>query len=303
MKHDNRLVFLFGPTAVGKTELALRLARRKGEIISVDSMQVYQGFECGTAKPTAEQMKEIRHHLVSIVPPEYRFSAGDFKRLATKAISDIYARGKIPLLVGGTGLYFRALEYDLHDGPVANLELRETLYREEEKEPGLLYKRLLQVDSDTAQTLHLRDLVRVVRALEVYYESGIKQSDLIRKKNEKRYTILKVGITLERELLYRRIEERCRRMVECGLAEETYSLLQKGHTEKLPSMKGLGYSHFLQYFKGCYSYDEVFRLFIRDTRRYAKRQLTWFRKEEGASWYGPDDSKSIREKVEAFLNG
>lgn len=297
---NTRIVFIFGPTGVGKTDLAVEVAEGIGEIISVDSMQVYKGLECGTSKPGSGHMKRVKHHLVSCVPPDFRFSAGDFKRLAGEAISGIFNRGKVPILVGGTGLYFRALEYNLIDAPQADLRLRESLYGEEVMK-GVLYNKLSEIDPETAHILHPNDLVRIVRALEVYYLSGMKFSEYIKKGNRKRYNTLKIGINMNRDILYRRLELRCLKMTECGLAEEVYRLLKNGYTEKLPSMKGLGYGHFIQYLKGCHSHGETVRLFIRDTKRYAKRQLTWFRKEAETQWFKPEDHDLIREKIRRFV--
>ena len=300
MKKD-RLVFIFGPTGVGKTDLACEVAQDIGEIISVDSMQVYKGLDLGTAKPTAEHMKKVPHHLVSIIPPDFRFSAGDFKRLALKIISEVNQRGKIPILVGGTGLYFRALEFDLLNAPPAKRKLRETLYKKEEKNKGYLYKKLSTIDPPTAKLVNQNDLLRIVRALEIYYTSGIKFSRLLQKGKTRQLMPLKIGLNIDREDLYASIESRCKKMIDCCLAQEVYGLLMKGYTEKLPAMKGLGYSHFFQYFKGCYSYDETLRRFVRDTKRYAKRQLTWFRKETGVFWFKPTDVDIIRREIESFI--
>ena len=304
---ENKLVFIFGPTGVGKSDIACEVAQGIGEIISVDSMQVYGGMERGTAKPTEEQMQRVKHYLVSIVPPGFRFSAGNFKKLALKTISDIYNRGKIPILVGGTGLYFRALEFDLMDAPPANLELRDSLYSREEKNRGSLYRALSQIDPQAASSIHPNDILRVVRALEIYYITGVKFSELARRDSEDRsvehFTTLKIGINTDRDVLYGRIEARCMKMIDSGLAREVFGLLRDGYTEKLPSMKGLGYSHFIQYFKGCYSSEETARLFIRDTKRYAKRQLTWFGKEPDTRWFEPSESEAVKRKVMSFLSG
>ncbi len=296
---QGRLVFIFGPTGAGKSELAVNVARGIGEIVSVDSMQVYKSLERGTAKPTALQLKSVRHHLVSIVPPSYRFSAGDFKRLAQDAIDDISGRDLLPVLVGGTGLYFRALEYNLDEAPRADTALRERLYREEEEQKGVLYSRLERVDPKTARRLHPNDLVRIVRALEICEISGSRFSEIIGRKKKPGYDILKIGINMEKERLYHTLKIRCCRMVEDGLDGEVYDLLREGFDEKLPSMKGLGYSHFIQYFKGCLSYEETLRLFVRDTKRYAKRQMCWFRR-EGAEWFTPDRHSEIRRRIEEF---
>ena len=302
----DRLVFIFGPTGVGKSDLACKSAGGIGEIISVDSMQVYKGMDLGTAKPSKEQMDSVKHHMVSIVSPDYRFSAGNFKKLALSIIPGIYKRKKIPFLVGGTGLYFRALELDLMDAPPADLSLRESLYTDEEKSRGTLYKRLEEVDPEAASFLHPNDILRIVRALEIFYLSGTKFSEYIdnekKKKSTSRFEILKIGINDDRGTLYDRLEARCIKMIESGLAKEVRRLLGKGYTEKYPSMKGLGYSHFIQNLKGCLPCEETVKLFIRDTKRYAKRQLTWFRKEAGTHWCGPSDSAVVKRMAESFFD-
>lgn len=299
---EKRIVFIFGPTGVGKSALAVQAACGIGEIVSVDSMQVYRGLDCGTAKPTSRQRASVPHHLVSIVPPSYRFSAGDFKRLAEKTIDEITGRGLLPVLVGGTGLYFRALEYSLHEAPRADMALREMLYGEEEKSPGTLCRRLERLDPAAARRLHANDLVRIVRALEIYELSGRRCSEFTEGMKNARYQVLKIGINIERETLYRTLESRCARMLEEGLPQEVYGLMQDGIDERLPAMKGLGYSHFVQYFKGCFSYEETVRLFARDTRRYAKRQLCWFRRET-AEWFFPRQHAEVRRRMERFIAG
>ncbi len=299
---EKRIVFIFGPTGVGKSALAVKAAHGIGEIVSVDSMQVYRGLDCGTAKPTASQRTSVPHHLVSIVPPSYRFSAGDFKRLADRTIEEITRRGLLPVLVGGTGLYFRALEYGLDEAPKADTALRERLYREEENSRGTLHRRLERLDPATARRLHTNDLVRIVRALEIYELSGRRFSEVKEGMKNARYEVLKIGINMERETLYESLESRCVLMIEEGLSHEVYGLMRNGIDERLPAMKGLGYSHFVQYFKGCLSYKETVRLFVRDTRRYAKRQLCWF-KRENAEWFSPDQSTEVRRSMERFAAG
>jgi tRNA dimethylallyltransferase len=301
----DKLVFIFGPTGAGKSELACEAARDIGEIISVDSMQVYKGLDLGTAKPSSDMMESVRHHLISVVSPDYRFSAGDFKKRVLTIIPDVYKRRKIPFLVGGTGLYFRAIEHDLMDVPPADLKMREALYRDEERCKGALYERLEKLDPAAASFLHPNDTLRIVRALEVFYRSGTRFSEYIDnekgKRRSKRFEILKIGLSQERGSLYEKLESRCRKMIESGLAREVSNLLGSGVTEKYPSMKGLGYSHFVQNIKGCVSHDETVKLFIRDTRRYAKRQLTWFRKEKDTRWFEPYDSDVVRRLVESFF--
>ena len=300
---NNKLIFIMGPTAVGKTDIAVELARDIGEIISVDSMQVYKELNCGTAKPTPEQMKMVKHHLIDIVSPDYRFSAGDFRRYALKAINEIKKRGKIPFLVGGTGLYFRTIEKGLIEAPPADLEYREKLYSMEKNKKGILYEKLKSIDPETARRVHPNDLIRIVRALEIHHLTGEPFSKYIKNDQRDEFDILKIGINLPRAVLYERIERRCHKMLECGLADEVVNLLKRGYNEKYPSMKGLGYSHFISYLKGCYSYSEVVRLFVRDTRRFAKRQMTWFKSDDSIVWFMPDQRDEIRTVIDRFIFG
>jgi tRNA dimethylallyltransferase len=301
MSEKQKLVFIVGPTGVGKTDLAVKVAAGIGEIISVDSMQVYSEMDCGTAKPDAASLASVTHHLVSIVPPDYRFSAGDFRRRALAAIDEMGKSGKLPILVGGTGLYFRALEYTLSRAPAASPVLRDRLYREEEKRSGTLYNRLVEVDPETASCLHPNDILRIVRALEIYELSGTRQSLLMGQRPDPRFDILKIGLMIDRHTLYRKLESRCMHMIETGLPREVFSLLHRGYDERCPSMKGLGYSHFIQYSKGCVSRQETIRLFKRDTRRYAKRQLTWFSRDAAVSWYNPEQRDHIGARIREFV--
>ena len=298
---NRKLIFIMGPTATGKTDIAVDLAYSIGEIVSVDSMQVYKFLNCGTAKPKKEQMQKVNHYLIDIVNPNYRFSAGDFKRLALNAIDEIHSRGKIPFLVGGTGLYFRTIERGLIDAPPADVRYREQLYEEEKKTKGILYEKLMKVDRDSALRIHKNDLIRIVRALEIHHLTGIPFSEWMKIDTNRDFSILKIGITLERPILYKRIEKRCYSMLECGLAKEVVQLLNSGYDERYPSMKGLGYSHFINYLKGCLSYNETVREFIRDTKRFAKRQFTWFRSDNDIEWYSPSDVEIIRSRIFNFI--
>ena len=271
-----------------------------GEIISVDSMQMYRGLDLGTAKPGKETLQRVPHHLLNIVKPDYRFSAGEFRQRALSAIAEIRSRGGMPFLVGGTGLYFKALEYRLSDAPGADESLRERLYREEEQCRGSLHEKLVRVDPGTARRLHPNDLVRIVRALEIHELSGRSPFEYLTGGGEQRFRILKIGLTMNREALSQRLEQRCMHMVGAGLAAEVHDLFRHGYDERCPSMKGLGYSHFMQYFKGCLSYGETLRLFVRDTKRYAKRQMTWFRKDRGVCWYNMDEREKIYKAILDF---
>jgi len=280
-------IFLIGPTAVGKSRTAILLADRLNtEIISADSMQVYKGMDIGTAKPTKEQMKVIRHHMIDIVDPTEDFSVGDYLREARKIIEELSVKGKTPLIVGGTGLYIKALTKGLFEGPKRDKDFRKRMEMEEEIHgKGYLHKRLNEIDPVGASRIHPSDLRRIIRALEVYYYEKRPITELQECKTITRaYHPIKICLIRKRDELYRRIEERVNRMVSNGLEEEVRGLIAKGCNEGMTSMQGLGYSHFLRYLKGEYSHDEAIRLLKRDTKRYAKRQFTWFRKEEGVQW-------------------
>lgn len=305
-------IFLIGPTAVGKTEIAILLAKYlKTEIISADSMQIYRGMDIGTAKPSKDQRKVIKHHMIDIVEPTEDFSVGEYLRIARKIIEELSTKGKIPLITGGTGLYIRALTRGLFEGPKRDREFRQKMEMEEEKHgKGYLFQILKNVDPEAALKIHPSDLRRIIRALEVYHLGKRPITDF-QKKNTSGYlkSPVKIGLTMERKELYRRIEERVDRMFFEGLEDEVRALIERGCHEGMTSMQGLGYRHFLRYFKGEYSLEETKRFLKRDTKRYAKRQFTWFRKEEGVDWVditGFTDPEAIfevlREKVLSRLD-
>ncbi len=281
------ILIIAGPTAVGKTEASLLLAREwNAEIVSADSMQIYRGMDIGTAKPSREQRKLVYHHLIDVVDPDQPYSVGDYLRDARSAIDGILSGGGVPLVVGGTGLYIRALTRGLFHGPPADLALRERLLRRDAEEPGILYADLVTVDSDAAVKIHPNDLRRTVRALEVYYLRDRKMSEFQREHGfqEKSYSFRLVFLVRSRAELYPRIERRVDGMIAAGLEAEVKSLMDRGYRPDLPSMQGLGYKQFLDHFEGRITRDEAIVLLKRDTRRYAKRQFTWFRREPDTSW-------------------
>ncbi|MBI4714911.1 MAG: tRNA (adenosine(37)-N6)-dimethylallyltransferase MiaA [Nitrospirae bacterium] len=293
---------LVGPTAVGKTRLALRIAREAGaEIISADSRQVYRGMDIGTAKPDPVQRGSVPHHLIDVVDPDGPFDAGIFRKLALEAIEAIHRRGKIPLVAGGTGLYVRVLTEGLCEAPKADPGLRLSLLRRETEEgEGTLYAELVRVDPDSARRIHPRDQIRIVRALEVFILAGTPLSRLQREGTGERlpFSVGVVGLTLDREVLYRRIEERVDAMVAQGLEGEVRGLLERGYDKDLPSMMGLGYKQWVGFLRGQYDREEAIRLLKRDTRRYAKRQGTWFRRDPGIHWVSADpDGESTADRV------
>jgi len=296
------LLTIVGPTAVGKSGAALVLAKEiGGEIVSADSRKIYKYMDIGTAKPTEEKRKEIPHHLLDLIAPDEEFSAGRFGEEAEKVITQVYERGRVPLLVGGSGLYIVAATEGLFSGPSADKGRRKR-WKEEAKESGslCLYEKLRKVDPPAASRIHPHDLVRIIRALEVYAETGKPISGLQCRGNRgksKDYNLIIIGLNRPRENLYQRIEQRVERMFDQGLVEEVRSLLRQGYRENLVSMQGLGYKEVCAYLRGEYDESEAIRLLKRNTRRYAKRQLTWFRKGEQIQWLDISENESPEEVV------
>lgn len=280
----HRIAILTGPTAVGKTEIAVLVAEQlNAEIVSADSMAVYRGLEVATAKPSPEQMARVPHHLINVVDVSCIFTVADYRRLALQAIADIEARGKLPLVVGGTRLYIVALTSGFFEGPGAHPELRRRLQEKAEREgPESLHKQLAQVDPRTAVRLAPRDLKRIIRALEVYELTGTPISQL-QEESQRMEPPCKgpmVALVRDRAELYRRINARADAMIEAGLEQEVASLLCAGYDESLTALQGHGYKELIGYLKGRYDREEAIRLLKRNTRRYAKRQLSWLRQEK-----------------------
>jgi tRNA dimethylallyltransferase len=283
------LIVIAGPTAVGKTDLAIRLAESlDSEIISADSMQVYKYMDIGTAKPTLEQQRMVKHHLIDIVDPSQDFSVADYQTLFNQAVDMLHHKGKIPLVVGGTGLYIRAcLRSFSFSDPGPDQELRQKLREETTDSEGMnaLYEQLKKVDPLTAERIHPNDHHRIIRALEVYLRTGIpfSKSQKDQPLNSKYQTIY-LFLDRNRDELYHRIENRVDQMLDQGLIEEVEELLQKGYSPQLKAMQGLGYQQINQYLQNTISFDEARNLIKQKTRNYAKRQLTWFRKEPVDQW-------------------
>jgi len=306
VKHSP-LIVIVGPTAVGKTRLSLHLAQEfDGEIVSADSRQVYRGMDIGTAKPTLEERRRVSHHLIDVVAPDEAFTLAQYQELAYEAIDDILARGKRPFLVGGTGQYVRAVVEGWGIPRVLpNEELRAGLYRQAKVEGAeALHARLREVDPAAAQRIDPCNVRRVVRALEVYLETGQPISELQRKKPPP-YRILRIGLTMERQELYRRIDQRVDRMIEGGLVEEVRGLVEQGYSYDLPSMSGLGYQQIGMYLRGQVSLEEAIQLIKHHTRRFVRHQYNWFRlDDEVIRWFDAlsDPYGEIRELVASFLN-
>jgi tRNA dimethylallyltransferase len=299
------IVAIVGPTAIGKSRIGIEVAKiLHTEILTADSCQVYRGMDIGTDKPTIQTRQDIPHRLIDLVDPDYPFNVGDFRRHAIQEISQLHTQGFLPLVIGGTGLYIRALLRGLCPGPPANWPIRKALTQEASQQGwSFLHKKLQQVDPDLAKRLHPNDQPKVLRALEVYQTLGIPFSKVQQEHQfqESPYPFLLIGLTMERQALYRRIEARVEWEIEKGLVQETQQLMRKGYSRSLGSMKGLGYRQFSGYLEGEYSYDEAVRLLKRDTRRFAKRQMTWFKKEPGIHWITLEESDAPEQTATRLL--
>jgi tRNA dimethylallyltransferase len=299
------LVLILGPTGVGKSRTAVSLALRfEGEIINGDSIQVYRGFDIGTDKPAPEDRRRVPHHLIDAVNPRVQFTAADFVKEALRAAVEISGRGRVPFVVGGTGLYLKALVDGLFPGPGRDPDLRAEL-EAEARDKGLegLFLRLREVDPDYARTIRSRDRMRIIRALEVYRLTGRPLSEHFRNTAPPtgRANVIRIGLELERQVLYRRIDERVERMFAGGLVEEVRGLLAAGIGEDAPPFRALGYKHVLNVLRGAISEEEARALTKTDTRHYAKRQITWFRKTAGVAWFSPDDISGLESYLEKQL--
>jgi tRNA dimethylallyltransferase len=300
------VLVICGPTASGKSDLALRLAEKLGaEIINADSMQVYRGMDIGTAKPSAEERTRIPHHLIDIADPDQPFSAADFAGAADAVITDITARGKRVIVAGGTGLYIRALLNGLVDSPGCAVEFRQELHEEAGKsgKPALL-ERLRQVDPELAARMHPNNLLRIIRALEVHHLTGIplSQQQQDHSFSERRYTYLQVGLQIDRTTLYQRIDERVDRMLSDGLLDEVRGLLTEGYSREAKAMRSIGYKEAGAFLSGEYTLEEARRLMQRNTRHYAKRQLTWFKADRDILWleYPAEFDTILKHAIEFF---
>ena len=289
-----------GPTAVGKSEFALRLCERfRGELLSVDSMQVYRGLDAGTGKPDRSERRRAVHHGIDLALPGEDFSLGDFVRYAERTIAAIRQRRQLPVLVGGTGLYFRGLLRGIVDAPRRDAAIRKRLDESARRHGGEHLHRMLQrVDAEAARRLGPRDRPRLVRALEVFFTTHRGLSEWIRESpfGPDRYDAIKIGLNMDREVLYRRIDARVERFFAGGLIEEVRGMLAGGSPSSANAFKALGYRECLGYLAGESPLDETVALTKRNTRRYAKRQLTWFRSEQEVVWFhlDPDDEDRLR---------
>lgn len=303
-----RLVAIVGPTASGKSSLALRLARLfRGEILSADSMQVYRKMDIGTAKPSPAERKLVPHHLIDILDPDQDYSAALFREQADPIIIRLHQKGNPIFVAGGSGLYLKALTRGLFRGPGADPKLRQNLKKRAAQEGApALHRELAVLDPPAASRIHPEDLLRIVRALEVHFQTQrpISHFQRVHGFQERPYTVLKIGLAWEREELYRRIETRVDRMIEAGWVGEVRELLASGYPRTLKSMKSLGYRHLAAYLDGEADLPEAVAMIKRDTRRFAKRQLTWFRADAEVHWFDPNSEPEARIEalVKSFLD-
>ncbi len=304
------LVVILGPTASGKTGLSLRLAERfQGEIVSCDSVAVYREFEIGTAKPSRDERARVPHHLIDIAGPTELVTAGDYSRMARQAIQEISARGRLPIVVGGTGLYLRALLEGLFSGPPRSDELRARLRaRAEECGPGYLHRLLRRLDPRASESIHANDVAKVIRALEVSIMARAPMTEMWQEGREplRDFRILRIGLGPDREALYARINARAREMFSAGLIDEARTLLSRYPAAR--PLSSLGYKQAVQHLRGELTLEEAIAAAQQGHRNYAKRQMTWFRREPEVEWFAgfgsdPEIQRAVEEWIEmAYLS-
>lgn len=305
------LLVITGPTATGKSDVGVLVAEKVGgEIISSDSMLVYRGMDIGTAKPTRAEMRGIPHHMLDIVEPDQDYSVALFQKQARAVIAETAARNNLPVLVGGTGLYVGAVidNYDFSNACGDSALRQKLLHEAADKGFESLHRRLCEIDPQVASKLHPRDTRRVIRALEVYYLTGkpISSYQKIDRHGQLQYNLVMFGLTMERGKLYRRIEQRVDKMIAAGLVEEVQRLLDRGLSIELSSMRGLGYKEIVSHLIGELSLEQAVELLKRNTRRFAKRQLTWFRRDERIKWLDLDDYEGyepVAQEITRYIEG
>jgi len=317
----NTVIVLVGPTGIGKTRVSLLLAQHlNAEIISADSMQIYRHMDIGTAKPTPQERSAVRHHMIDIAEPWQQYSTGDYVSNVAPVIDGLHALGRIPLVVGGTGLYIRAMTRGIFNGPSADWDLRAALIEEDQAAPGSLYARLRLLDAEAAERISPADSRRIVRALEVCLTADARISEMRRDQTRPLpYRFIKIGLTRQRNELYRNIDERVDAMIREGLVAEVMavSALVEQHfseggsaaparrTPPLPSMQAIGYKEIVSHLNGASGLEEAIRLIKKRSRNYAKRQFTWFRKESGILWLdvtGISEPGPVVERILAVLD-
>jgi tRNA dimethylallyltransferase len=299
------VIVICGPTGIGKTSTAIEIARTfQGQIIGADSMQIYRYMDIGTAKPTPSEQAKIRHHMIDIVDPDHPYDAVKYAQMAREKISQIHSKGFAPFVVGGTGLYIKALLYGMFQAPPVDPQISMDLRKiAADRGSVLLHQRLQSCDPDTAKRIHPNDTYRITRALETIAATG-KSITRYQKEHgfaDDVFRVLKIGLSIDRKVLYERIDRRVEAMIAQGLVNEVKTLLRMGYNSDLKSMQSIGYRHILEFLADKTSWDECVRTLKRDTRRYAKRQLTWFGADEGIIWQEPKEVKKAMLLVEKFL--
>ena len=306
--NKKKLIVLTGPTAVGKTKLSIALAKKvNGAIISADSMQVYEHMDIGSAKITPEEMDGVKHYLVDCISPkdEEGFNVSRFQKMTKEAMAEIYAQGKVPILVGGTGFYIQSVVYDIdfteNDADTSYRELLEELANEKGAE--YIHDLLRQVDPKAAEEIHFNNVKRVIRALEFFQKTGapISEHNQTEREKETPYDLSYFVLNDDREKLYERINLRVDKMIEDGLVEEVQKLIDMGCTRNMVSMQGLGYKEIIDYLNGDISLEEAIYIIKRDTRHFAKRQLTWFRREKDVQWVHKSEFANEEEILQYML--
>jgi tRNA dimethylallyltransferase len=300
------IIAVVGPTAIGKTELSLNIAEQFcGEIIGVDSMQIYRYMDIGTAKPTRAERSRIAHHLIDVVDPDEKYSVGRYVKDAEYSINKIRQNSNIPILVGGTGLYLRSLLQGLFEIEADSPNIRSILKEKSQSEAGRnkLYEELCRVDPESAKRIHQNDTQRLVRALEIYQTTGIPWTQHLHNKSmsAKFSNVIKIGLTCDRESLYQRINKRVQVMIAQGLKEEVQMLLKMGFHEELNSMQAIGYRHMIAHLSGKWDIEKTKEMLARDTRHYAKRQYTWFKNDSEIEWFQVDEHDKILQRISLFL--
>ena len=303
----DRLIALVGPTGIGKTRVSIELAKIiNAEIVSADSMQIYIGMDIGTAKPSINQRKEVPHHMIDICKPDHIMTVAEFQGLARRCIADISNRGKIPFLVGGSGLYIRAVIDDLNFAKNIISEVEKIKLRKRVKEEGSesLYNELIKIDKEYAKKISSRDVKRIIRALEVYYVSELKFSSFQKKWDERKsiYHLTIIGLNKDRNELYNDIEKRVDDMIDLGLFDEVKELMEKGYSESLALKQAIGYKEILSFYDGRLSRKEAIDLIKKNTRNFAKRQLTWLKADPRVKWVFINKDEKFDNIIKRIIN-
>ncbi len=300
------LVILTGPTAVGKTEISIKLAKAiNGEIISADSIQVYKHFDIGSAKVTKEEMDGVKHYLIDVLEPDEEFNIYVFKKLAMEAMEEIYAKGKIPIIAGGTGFYIQALLYDVEFSEEEGDKTYRHMLEKKAEIEGVtsIHSMLKEIDPEAAKEIHENNLKRVIRALEYYNETGMRISEHNKEQRQKEspYNFKYYVLNMDREKLYNRINLRVDIMVENGLIDEVTKLKEMGYGKELNSMQGIGYKEIRDYVDGVYDLDTAIETLKKNTRNFAKRQITWFKREKEVVWLNHEEFHNDKDKILDYI--